>query len=164
MERIAQLYPPTPAQGINIFNENWPSGTRPFDASVRIMYPQEDDRSALHEAAGLLANPYMSDLGLENPVFHVVCFIVVKEGTTHKQCWHKDVNKIFSKPPLKNILLLCFLCWRPSDGNSRDYVLAGHLWLADPFKILPIAPHALGYAWVRDAKIIHRVAYPPSIL
>ena len=86
MGRVAQLYAPTPAQSINIFNEHGPSGTRPVDGPVRIMYSEDDEQSALHEAAGLLADLYTSDLGLENPVFNVVCFIAVKQGTTHKQC------------------------------------------------------------------------------
>ena len=40
-------------------------------------------------------------------------------------------------------------------------MLAGRLGLPDPFKILPIAPLALGDAWVADAKIIHRGGIPP---
>ena len=110
MGRIAQLHAPTPAQGINIFNENGLSRTAPVDASVRIMDPQENDQSALHDAAGLLANLYRCDLRPENPVFNVVCFIAVKQGTTRNQWWHRDVNKIFSVPPLKNISLPCFPC------------------------------------------------------
>ena len=163
MGRIAQLYAPTPAQGINIFNGNWPSRTRPVDAPVRIMYPQADEESALHKAEGLLTNLYRSDLGLENPVFNVVCFIVVKKGTTHKQCWHRDVNKVSFKAPTEKHFIALFpvLAATPSDGNSGDFVLACHLGLPYPFKILPVAPLALGDVWCADAKIIHRGGVPP---
>ena len=55
--RIIHLYAPTPAQGIHTFDETWPSGTRPVDVPLRIMYLQEDGQTALHEAAGLLSQP-----------------------------------------------------------------------------------------------------------
>ena len=49
----------------------------------------------------------------------------------------------------------------PSDDNSGDFVLTGHLRLPEPFKVLSIAPLALGDAWVADAKIILRGVIPP---
>ena len=133
---------PPPAEGINIFNDNWPSGTRPVDAPVRVMYPQEDEQSVLYKAAGLLANLYTCDLGLETPFCNVVCFIDVKQGRTYKKCWHTYVSKFLFKAPTEKHFIALFpvLAATPSDGNSGDFVLAVHLGLPDPFKILPIAP------------------------
>ena len=74
-------------------------------------------------------------------------------------------KKIFKTPREKHfIALFLVLAATPSDGNSGDFVVAGHLGLPDPFKILPIAPLALGDAWVADAEIIHKGGIPPPPL
>ena len=95
-----------------------------------------------------------------------MCFIALKQRTTHKQCWHRGVNKFFFTAPSEKHFIAIFsvLAATPSDGNFRDFVLAGHLGLPDPFKILPIAPLALGDAWVADAKIIHMGGITPPLL
>ena len=155
MAKIANYFHSINAsKGINIFNENWPSWTTAADQPVRIMYPATEEGSPMHEAAALLASLYDTHLGLTNPVFYM------KAGTTMKQCWHRDVVGSFlfffeKKDERQLIALFPVLEATPNDGNAGDLVLAGHLGLPDPFKVLPIAPLPVDDAWAAAAQMIH---------
>ena len=153
--------------GLNIFNEDWPAETRAGDSDTRrTMTPPEG--GAMYSFAREVLIPHLeTHLGWKCLVVNVTTFIVVKAGTVDvekKQCWHRDINLSYVAGPDQHHVICLFPMFSPTpnDGCARDFVVASHTGLPDPWVVAPMAPLDIGDVWLGNALTVHRGGICPT--